>query len=173
MLELLHQPGPGFYSWFFLVQKATGRWWPVIDLSNLNGFITLNKFSMEMVSLAVGLEVNQERGCHVLDRPQGRIFSDSCPSGVLYVPSVCCSGEGVPVQGALFRPFCNFPGLYQCLVWCRSDYMYLRFVVQGKVYQFRALCFGLSITSQVFTSVWSGVGVNSSEGDLPALLSGW
>ena len=53
-----------------------------------------------------------------------------------------------------------------------ESYMYLRFVVQGKVYQFRALCFGLSITSQVFTSVWSGVGVNSSEGDLPALLSG-
>ena len=43
-LELVNQPGPGFYSMLLLVQKATGVCmcvWPVIDLSSLNGYIPL------------------------------------------------------------------------------------------------------------------------------------
>ena len=37
-LEIARDPGPGFYSRLFLVEKATGGWRPVIDLSHLNAF---------------------------------------------------------------------------------------------------------------------------------------
>ena len=38
---------PGFYSRLFLVQKASGSWRPVIDLSTLNDYITSSHFHME------------------------------------------------------------------------------------------------------------------------------
>ena len=40
----------GFYSRLFLVEKATGGWRPVIDLSPLNGFVRQTPFKMETVS---------------------------------------------------------------------------------------------------------------------------
>ena len=43
-------PGPGFYSCFFLVEKASGGWRPVIDLSHLNEFVQLTLFKMETVA---------------------------------------------------------------------------------------------------------------------------
>ena len=36
-----------FYSRLFVVQKASGSWRPVINLSSLNGFVQLTPFSME------------------------------------------------------------------------------------------------------------------------------
>ena len=39
VLEIVPDPGPGFYSRLFLVEKVTGGWRPVIDLSTLNTFI--------------------------------------------------------------------------------------------------------------------------------------
>ena len=38
---------PGFYSHLFLVQKASGSWRPIIDLSTLNGYVTSSHFHME------------------------------------------------------------------------------------------------------------------------------
>ena len=61
----------------------------------------------------VSLGANQEEERYVLDQPHGCVFSDSCPSGVSSVPSVCSSGEGIPVLGATFQPFYCSPGLYQ------------------------------------------------------------
>ena len=46
-LEIVLDPGPGFYSCLFLVEKATGGWRPVIDLSPLNGFVRQTPFKME------------------------------------------------------------------------------------------------------------------------------
>ena len=40
-LEIARDPGPGFYSLLFLVEKASGGWRPVIDLSHLNEFVQL------------------------------------------------------------------------------------------------------------------------------------
>ena len=37
-LKIAFDPGPGFYSHLFLVEKASGGWRPVIDLSHLNEF---------------------------------------------------------------------------------------------------------------------------------------
>ena len=49
-LEIILNPGPGFYSHLFLVEKATGGWRPVIDLSPLNGFVRQTPFKMETVA---------------------------------------------------------------------------------------------------------------------------
>ena len=35
---------PGFYSRLFLVQKASGSWRPIIDLSTLNDYVTSSHF---------------------------------------------------------------------------------------------------------------------------------
>ena len=49
-LEIARDPGPGFYSRLFLVEKVSGIWRPVIDLSHLNEFVQLTPFKMETVS---------------------------------------------------------------------------------------------------------------------------
>ena len=49
-LEIARDPGPGFYSRLFLVEKASGGWRPVIDLSHLNEFVQLASFKMETVA---------------------------------------------------------------------------------------------------------------------------
>ena len=38
---------PGFYSRLFVVQKDSGSWRPIIDLSTLNTFIVSQRFHME------------------------------------------------------------------------------------------------------------------------------
>ena len=49
-LEFVLDPGPGFYSHLFLVEKATGGWRPVIDLSHLNEFVLQTPFKIETVA---------------------------------------------------------------------------------------------------------------------------
>ena len=53
-LESVDQPGPGFNSHLFLVQKVIGGWRPVIDLSTLNCYVILIKFQMETVASILG-----------------------------------------------------------------------------------------------------------------------
>ena len=57
-LEIARDPGPGFYSLLFLVEKASGGWRPVIDLSHLNEFVQLTRFMMETVA-SVQLSVRE------------------------------------------------------------------------------------------------------------------
>ena len=47
VLEIFPDPDPGFYSLLFLVEKSSGGWRPVIDLSPLNEFIRQTPFRME------------------------------------------------------------------------------------------------------------------------------
>ena len=49
-LEIILDPGPGFYSRLSLVEKVTGGWRPVIDLSHLNGFVRQTPFKMLTVA---------------------------------------------------------------------------------------------------------------------------
>ena len=49
-LEIARDLGPGFYSRLFLVEKASGSWRAVIDLSHLNEFAQLTPFKMETVA---------------------------------------------------------------------------------------------------------------------------
>ena len=46
-LEIVDDRSPGFYSRFFLVEKMTGEWRPVIDLFPLNKFALQTGFRME------------------------------------------------------------------------------------------------------------------------------
>ena len=130
-VELVDQPGLGYYSRLFLVEKVTEGWRSVIDLSALNGFVSMTKFKMEMVASVLG--------------------------------SICWGDWmfSVDLQDAYFQ----IP-IYQ------ESRPYLRFCLKGCVYQFRALCFGLSTAPQVFTSLRSGFGVGVLEGCMPSPLSG-
>ena len=49
-LERISDPGPGFYSRFLLVEKASGGCRPMIDLSPFNEFIQQTPFKMETAS---------------------------------------------------------------------------------------------------------------------------
>ena len=106
-LEIARDPGPGFYSRLFLVEKATGGWRPVIDLSHLNDFVQLTSFKMETVA-------------SVLLSVRGGDFLASLDLKDAYFQ--------IPIHG--------------------SSRKLLRFMSEGTVYQFKALCFGLSIAPQ-------------------------
>ena len=45
---------PGFYSRMFVVQKASGAWRPIINLSHMNKYIVKTKFRMETVQSVLG-----------------------------------------------------------------------------------------------------------------------
>ena len=115
-LEIARDPGPGFYSRLFLVEKATGGWRPVIDLSHLNDFIQLTPFKMETVA-SVLLSVREGDFLASLDLKDAYFQ--------------------IPIHG--------------------SSRKLLRFMSEGTVYQFKALCFGLSTAPQVFTRVFAAV----------------
>ena len=115
-LEIARDPGPGFCSRLFLVEKATGGWRPVIDLSHLNDFVQLTPFKMETVA-SVLLSVREGDFLASLDLKDAYFQ--------------------IPIHG--------------------SSRKLLRFMSEGTVYQFKALCFGLSTAPQVFTRVFAAV----------------
>ena len=115
-LEIARDPGPGFYSRLFLVEKATGGWRLVIDLSHLNDFVQLTSFKMETVA-SVLLYVREGDFLASLDLKDAYFQ--------------------IPIHG--------------------SSRKLLRFMLEGTVYQFKALCFGLSTAPQVFTRVFAAV----------------
>ena len=115
-LEIARDPGPGFYSRLFLVEKATGGWRPVIDLSHLNDFVQLTPFKMETVA-SVLLSVREGDFLASLDLKDAYFQ--------------------IPIHG--------------------SSRKLLRFMSEGTVYQFKALCFRLSTAPRVFTRVFAAV----------------
>ena len=100
-LEIARDPGSSFYSRLFLVEKASGGWRPVVDLSHLNDFVQLTSFKMETVA------------------------------------SVLLS-----VREGDFLAFLDLKDAYFQILIHRSLRKLLRFMSEGMVYQFRALCFG-------------------------------
>ena len=109
---------PSFYSRLFLVQKASGSWRPIIDLSTLNGYVTSSHFHMETPQSVL-------RSI----RPGDWMISLDLQDAYLQVPVH------------------------------RDSPRYLRFVVQGRAYQFRVLCFGLTTAPQVFTRIMVPISV--------------
>ena len=107
---------PGFYSRLFLVQKASGSWRPIIDLSTLNDYITSSHFHMEAPQSVL-------RSIRPGDWMVSRDLQDA------YLQ--------VPVH--------------------HDSRRYLRFVVAGKSYQFRVLCFSLTTAPKVFTRIMAPV----------------
>ena len=109
-LEIAVDPGPGFFSRLFLVEKASG------DLSHLNEFVHLTRFTTETVAFVL------------LSVREGDFLAN------------------VDLKDAYFQIPIH-----------PSSWKLLRFTSEGMVYQFRALCFGLSTAPPVFTRVFAAV----------------
>ena len=107
-LDLLHKraieqapQSPGFYSRLFVVQKDSGAWRPIIDLSTLNTFIVSQHFHMEtpqsvlrsirqgdwMISLDL-----QDAYLQVPIHPESRRYLRFTMGGVPYQFRVLCFG---------------------------------------------------------------------------------
>ena len=99
VLETVSDPDPGFYSRLFLVEKSSGGWRPVIDLSPLNEFVRQTPFRMETLSPSC----SQERRLPRLDRPQGRLLPDPGSPLLQEAPPFCFKRYGLPVQSPVFR----------------------------------------------------------------------
>ena len=99
-----------FFSCLFLIEKTTGGWRPVIDLSLQNHSIQLTKFGMETVALVM--------------------FSFR---------------KGNVMPSLKRRDAC-----FQILIYLES-WNYSHIIVEGIVYQFKAMCFSLLTASQLFT----------------------
>ena len=113
VLEIVPEPDPRFHSCLFLVEKSSGGWQPVIDLSSLNQ----TPFRMET------------------------------PSSVL-----------LAVRKGDLLASVDLKDAYFLIPVHPSSRKLLRFVSNGTVYQFKALCFRLSTAPQVlFTRVFAAV----------------
>ena len=116
VLEIVPEPDPGFYSRLFLVEKSSGGWRPVIDLSPLNQFVHQTPFRMETPSLVL-----------------------------------------LAVRKGNFLASIDLKDAYFQIPVHPSSRKLLQFVSNRMVYQFKALCFGLSTAPQVFTRVFAAV----------------
>ena len=112
-LEIALDPGLGFYSRLFLVEKASGGWRPVIDLSHLNEFVHLTRFKMETAA-SVLLSVREGDFLASLDLKDG-VLSDPNPSILTKAIEVHVGGDGLPVPSTVFRTVDRSPGLHQGL----------------------------------------------------------
>ena len=117
-VEVVTDRSPGFYSRLFLVEKASGGWRPVIDLSPLNRFVRQTRFKME-TARSVLASIRENDFLLTIDLKDAYFQ--------------------IPIH--------------------RNSRKYLRFTMGQTVYQFKALCFGLSTAPQVFTRVFTLVSV--------------
>ena len=115
-LEIVLDLGRGFYSHLFLVEKVTGGWRPVIDLSHLNEFVLQTPFQLETVASVL------------LSIREGDFLAS------------------IDLKDAYFQIPVH-----------QSSRKLLRFLPEGAVYQFKALCFELLTAPQVFTKVFAAV----------------
>ena len=107
VLEIVSDPDPSFYSRLFLVEKSSGGWRPVIDLSPLNEFVQQTPFRMETpnsVLLTAG---------RTTFSPQGRLLPDSSPSLFQKAPSFHLERHGLPIQGPIFQTVDHPTGVHK------------------------------------------------------------
>ena len=112
-IELVNkQKSLGFFNRLFLVPKPENKWRPILDLSNLNQFLKVEKFKMETPE-TIRTSLQQGEWVTSID------FKDAY--------------FHIPIQ--------------------EQSRKYLRFHVQGRTYQFKALPFGLSTAPLEFTVI--------------------
>ena len=109
---LSNQTSLGFYNRLFLVPKPNNKWRPILDLSNRNQFLKVEKFKMETPE-TIRTSLLQAEWVTSVD------FKDAY--------------FHIPIQ--------------------EQSRKYLRFQVQDRTYQFKALPFGLSTAPMEFTVV--------------------
>ena len=107
-----NQASLGFYNRLFLVPKPNNKWRLILDLSNLNQFLKVEKFKMETPE-TIRTSLLQGEWVTLID------FKDAY--------------FHIPIQ--------------------EQSRKYLRFHVQGRTYQFKALPFGLSTAPLEFQEV--------------------
>ena len=111
-LEIARDPGPGFYSRLFLVEKATGGWRPVIDLS----FERLRPAdAVQDGNSRFGAVVCQRGGFSSFLGCEGCVLSDPDPWIIEEAVEVHVGGDSLPVQSPVLRSVDCSPGLYQSL----------------------------------------------------------
>ena len=104
-LEIVPDPSPGFYSRLFLVEKATGGWRPVIDLSTLN--------TVQDGDSSLRLERCPRERSPRLPGLEGRVLPGARPPKFQEVSALCVIGDSVPVQGSLLRTVHCPPSLHK------------------------------------------------------------
>ena len=107
-LEIARDPGPDFYSRLFLVEKASGGWRPVIDLSHLNDFVQLTSFKKETVASVL---LSVRGGFSSFLGSERRVHSDPDPSIFEEAIEVHVGWDGLPVPSTVFRTVDRSPGL--------------------------------------------------------------
>ena len=71
-MEIISDREPTFYSWLFLVEKASGSWRPVTGIALFTMYVMQTKFPMETV---ISLLTSIRKGDIMLsDGPRARIF---------------------------------------------------------------------------------------------------
>ena len=115
-LEPVDHLGLSYYSHLFLMQKALGwGWHPLIDLSSLNGYITLTKFKSPLPNSrwrrSLGCQGWSERGPHVLNWPQGHLLLGAIVSGLSTLSLEHIWRQDLPVQGSMLW-LCTAPQVF-------------------------------------------------------------
>ena len=109
-LEIVLDPGPGFYSRLFLVEKVTGGCHPVIDLSHLSEFVLQTPFKMETVaSVLLSIREGDFLASIVLKdvyfqvpvHQSSRKLLMILLGGSLSVQGLCASGCRLPLRSSL------------------------------------------------------------------------
>ena len=112
-VEPVDQPGPGYYSRLFLVERVTGGWRPVADLSSLKWVHHADEIQDEDGHISP--KFNSPGRLDVFCRSQRCIFLDSNPSGISTVSGIQSLGSCVSVPGVVLRSFHGFAGFHQSL----------------------------------------------------------
>ena len=108
-VELAPLPSLGFYSRLFVVWKTSGSWetrYRSLDPQFVRGCVALPHGDHP-----VGPSLCSSGRLDGLHRPQGSLPAGPCPSGLLALPSVCGSGQCLPVLCPLLRPLHGSTGL--------------------------------------------------------------
>ena len=98
-LEIAQDLGPGFYSCLFLVEKASGGWRPVIDLSPER---VRPADSVQDGNSCFCTVICQRGGCSSFPGSEGRLLSDPNPSIFEEAIEVHVGGDGLPVSSPCF-----------------------------------------------------------------------
>ena len=112
-LEIVRDPGPGFYSRLFLVEKATGGWRPV-DRS-----LTFERLrpadAVQDGNSRFGTVICQRGGFSSFLGSEGCVLSDPDPRIIEEAVEVHVGGDSLSVQSPVLRTVDCSPGLYQGL----------------------------------------------------------
>ena len=99
----------GFFNRLFLVPKPNGKWRPILDLSNLNVFLKVEKFKMETPET---IRTSLQQGVGHLSRLQRCLLSHTDTGTIQKISTFSCPGPDLPVQSIAFRSVHSAHGVH-------------------------------------------------------------